>query len=117
MTYRVQLVPAVLEGKRGDAVAVAGERPDLAVGETVILLTPPSRSLLKYLLKGERGCSRITVSPTAIPTSSFDRLSHNRSILSCPPAAVRLPSLVVATARTCAPWPCAWSEMQVWDTS
>ena len=36
----------------------------LAVGETVILLTPPSPSLLKYLLKGE-GCSRMTASPTA----------------------------------------------------
>ena len=29
----------------------------VAVGETVILLTPPSPSLLKYLLKGEGGAA------------------------------------------------------------
>ena len=37
---------------------------NLAVGETVILLTPPFLSLSKRLLTVEGGCSRMTVSPT-----------------------------------------------------
>ena len=36
-----------------------------AVGETVMLLTPPVSSLLKHLLNVEGGDSRMTVSPTA----------------------------------------------------
>ena len=37
----------------------------IAVGETVILLTPPFISLLKHLLTVKGGRSRMTVSPTA----------------------------------------------------
>ena len=43
----------------------------IAVGDsTVILLTPPSPSILKHLLKGEGGCGRMTVSPTALGTDA-----------------------------------------------
>ena len=45
----------------------------IAVGETVILMTPPFLSLLKHLLKVEGGCGRMTVSPTARPLRQSGR--------------------------------------------
>ena len=44
-------LPSVLRQNR------AGHGAGLAVGETVILLIPPSPSILKHLLKGEDGAA------------------------------------------------------------
>ena len=37
----------------------------VAVGKTVISLTPPCLSMLKHLNRGTGGCHQVTVSPTA----------------------------------------------------
>ena len=46
-----------LQRQRGRVRPKVQQRWHLAVGETVILLTPPSPSLLKHLLKGEGGAA------------------------------------------------------------
>ena len=50
------------QGRRGELrkptyLRAEGARSQVAVGETVILLTPPSPSLLKHLIKGEGGAA------------------------------------------------------------
>ena len=53
---------AVLEGEGSYGARKAG----LAVGETVILITPPCLSLLKHRIKVQGGCHQMTeLSPTA----------------------------------------------------
>ena len=55
---------AVLEGEGSYGARKAG----LAVGETVILITPPCLSRLKHLIKVQGGCHQMTeLSPTARP--------------------------------------------------
>ena len=56
----------------------------------------PSTSLLKYLLKGQGGCSRMTVSPTArCIRNARVRLDHLRTVVS---SAQQLSSFECATA-------------------
>ena len=79
------------------------ELAELAVGETVILLTPLLPSILKRLMKGEGWCSKMTASPTArlsvSRTQPPSRCGRRRRSATAPPAGRPSPPSSATRAR------------------